>query len=163
VLKKPQRNGICQFVQWVEQLNAHIAQLPCWYYSPSYNAGMTPENAPLIKAYLASQVLWICPHQWQDQYNLQDKEMTPMDIALFKLLSRLLSVWVPQRKPMHNPARKLLRRTRQEPSSPVLEPRSKFPRESVSRSPANYARNMGVRIPHMLPRTVCSAQPSLCR
>jgi hypothetical protein len=40
VLKKPQRVGIHQFVQRVEQLNAYIAQLPCWYYSPSCNAGM---------------------------------------------------------------------------------------------------------------------------
>jgi hypothetical protein len=29
VLKKPQRVGICQFVQHVEQLNAYIVQLPC--------------------------------------------------------------------------------------------------------------------------------------
>ncbi len=42
VLKKPQRFGVHQFIQHVEQLNAYIAQLPCWYYSPSYNAGMMP-------------------------------------------------------------------------------------------------------------------------
>jgi hypothetical protein len=35
VLKKPQRVGICQFVQRIEQLNAYVTQLPCWYYSPS--------------------------------------------------------------------------------------------------------------------------------
>jgi hypothetical protein len=29
VLKKPQQVGICQFVQWVEQLNAYVMQLPC--------------------------------------------------------------------------------------------------------------------------------------
>ncbi len=28
MLKKPQRIGICQFVQRVEQLNAYVAQLP---------------------------------------------------------------------------------------------------------------------------------------
>ncbi len=43
VLKKPQRVGKCQFVKCVEQLNAYVAQLPCWYYSPSYNASMTPD------------------------------------------------------------------------------------------------------------------------
>jgi hypothetical protein len=43
MLKKPQRVGIRQFVQRVEQLNAYIAQLRCCYYSPSYNAGMTPQ------------------------------------------------------------------------------------------------------------------------
>jgi hypothetical protein len=30
VLKKPQRVGICQFVQHVEQLNAYVAQLLYW-------------------------------------------------------------------------------------------------------------------------------------
>jgi hypothetical protein len=69
VLKKPQRVGIRQFVQRIEQLNTYVTQLPCWYYSPSssYNAGMTPANVPLTKADLASHVLRMCPHQWQDQ------------------------------------------------------------------------------------------------
>jgi hypothetical protein len=35
VLKKPQHISVCQFVQGVEQLNCYIAQLPCWFYSPS--------------------------------------------------------------------------------------------------------------------------------
>jgi hypothetical protein len=80
VLKKPQRVGIRQFVQRVEQLKVYVAQLPCWFYSPSYNAGMTPANVPFSKADLASHVLRMCPHQWQDQYNLQEKGMTPMDM-----------------------------------------------------------------------------------
>jgi hypothetical protein len=80
VLKKPQRVGVCQFIQRVELLNAYIVQLPCWYYSPSYNAGMTPANVLFSKADLASQVLRMCPHQWQDQYNLQEKGMTPIDM-----------------------------------------------------------------------------------
>jgi hypothetical protein len=78
VLKKPQRVGIRQFVQCVEQLNAYVVQLPCWYYSPSYITGMTPANVPFTEADLASHVLRMCPHQWQDQYNLQEKGMTPM-------------------------------------------------------------------------------------
>ncbi len=65
VLKKPQSVGIHQFVQRVEQLKAYIAQLPCWYYSPSYNPGMTPANVPFSRrADLASHVLWMCLHQW---------------------------------------------------------------------------------------------------
>jgi hypothetical protein len=66
MLKKPQRVGIRQFVQRAEQLNAYIAQLPCWYYSPSYLTGMMPANMPFTEADLASHVLWMCPHQWQD-------------------------------------------------------------------------------------------------
>jgi hypothetical protein len=81
MLKKPQWVGIRQFVQRVEQLNAYVTQLPCWYYSPSYVTGMMPANMPFMEADLASHVLWMCPRQWQDQYkNLQEKGMTPMDM-----------------------------------------------------------------------------------
>jgi hypothetical protein len=80
VLKKPQRVGICQFVQCVEQLNTYVAQLPCWYHSPSHVTGMTPANIPFTEADLASHVLRMCRHQWQDQYNLQEKGMNPMDM-----------------------------------------------------------------------------------
>jgi hypothetical protein len=80
VLKKPQRVGICQFVQRVEQLNAYVAQLSCWYYSPSYVPGITPAYVLFTKADLASHVLWMCLHQWQNQCNLHEKGMTPMDM-----------------------------------------------------------------------------------
>ncbi len=82
----------------------------------------------------------------------------PWTCVLFKLLSKLSSACVLQRKPMRNPARKLLRRARQETSGPVLEPQSKFPRKSVSISPANYARNMWACIPCSLPRTVAGTR-----
>jgi hypothetical protein len=81
VLKKPQRVGVRQFVQHVEQLNAYATQLPCWYYSPSYVTGMLPVNVSFTEADLASHVLRMCPHQWHDQYNLQEKGMTPMDMC----------------------------------------------------------------------------------
>jgi hypothetical protein len=73
VLKKPQRVSVRQFIQRVEQLNAYVAQLPCWYFSPSYVTGMMPANVPFTEADLASHVLRMCPHQWQDQYNLHKK------------------------------------------------------------------------------------------
>jgi hypothetical protein len=41
---------------------------------------MTPANVLFTKADLASHVLWMVPHQWQDQYNLHKKGMTPMDM-----------------------------------------------------------------------------------
>ncbi len=93
VLKKPQRVGIHQFIQCVEQLNAYVAQLPSWYYSPSHNPGMTLTNVLFSEADLSSHVLRVCPHQWQDQYNLQEKGMTLMDMhslqASLKTIERL--------------------------------------------------------------------------
>jgi hypothetical protein len=45
ILKKPQRVNVHQFVHRVEQLNAYISQMPCFYYSP--NASTTaPMQTP---------------------------------------------------------------------------------------------------------------------
>ena len=80
VLKKPQRVSICQFVQRVEQLNSYIAQLPCWYYSPSVKVQTVPMNISFAEADLASHILRMCPYTWQDQYNLHEKGGAPTDI-----------------------------------------------------------------------------------
>ncbi len=81
VLKKPQRI-VRQFVQRVEQLNAYIAQMPCFYYSPNANASTKPENVPFIEAELGAHVLRMCPLQWQDQFDMNKKGMMPMGMRL---------------------------------------------------------------------------------
>jgi hypothetical protein len=86
VLKKPQRINVHQFVRCVEQLNAYIAQMPCFYYSPHANAGTKPKNVPFTEAGLGAHVLCMCPLMWQDQYNLNKKGMTPMDMRLLLTL-----------------------------------------------------------------------------
>jgi hypothetical protein len=68
VLKKPQRINVRQFVRRVEQLNAYIVQMPCFYYSPNANASTKPENIQFTEAELGAHVLYMCPIQWQDQY-----------------------------------------------------------------------------------------------
>jgi hypothetical protein len=82
VLKKPQRINVSQFVRRVEQLNAYIAQMPCFYYSPHTNASTKPKNVPFMEAGLGAHVLHMCPLMWQDQYNLNKKGMTLMDMHL---------------------------------------------------------------------------------
>jgi hypothetical protein len=72
VLKKPQRINVHQFARRVEQLNACIAQMPCFYYSSNANASTKPENVPFMEAELGSDVLQMCPIQWQDQYNMNE-------------------------------------------------------------------------------------------
>jgi hypothetical protein len=81
-LKKPQRINVRQFIWRVEQLNAYIAQMPCFYYSPHANASTKPENVPFTEAELGAHVLHMCPLPWQDQYNMNEKGMTPMDMPL---------------------------------------------------------------------------------
>jgi hypothetical protein len=82
VLKKPQCINVRQFVRCVEQLNAYIAQMPCFYYSPHANASTKPENVLFTEAELGAHVLRMCPLMWQDQYNLNKKGMRPMDVRL---------------------------------------------------------------------------------
>jgi hypothetical protein len=82
LLKKLQHINVCQFVRRVEQLNAYIAQMPCFYYSPHANASTKPENVLFTEAELGAHVLHMCPLMWQDQYNLNKKGMTLMDMRL---------------------------------------------------------------------------------
>jgi hypothetical protein len=82
VLKKPQRVNVRQFVRRVEQLNAYIAQMPCFYYSLHANASTKPENFPFTEAELGAHVLRMYPLPWQDQYSMNKKGMTPMDMRL---------------------------------------------------------------------------------
>jgi hypothetical protein len=86
VLKKPKGVNVHQFVHRVEQLNAYITQMPYFYYSPNANASTKPENVPFTEAELGSHVLRKCPLQWQDQYNMNKKGMTPMDMCLLLTL-----------------------------------------------------------------------------
>ncbi len=64
VLKKPQRINVHQFVHPVEQLNAYISQMLCFYYSPNGNASTKPRNVPFTEAELGAHVLHMCPIQW---------------------------------------------------------------------------------------------------
>jgi hypothetical protein len=90
VLKKPQCINVHQFVRQVEQLNAYIAQMPCFYYSPHANASTKPENFPFTEAELGAHVLRMCPLPWQDQYNINKKGMMPMDMhSLLTLLEAI--------------------------------------------------------------------------
>jgi hypothetical protein len=86
VLQKPQCINVRQFVRHVEQLNAYIAQMPCFYYSPNANTSTKPENIPFTEAELGAHVLRMRPLQWKDQYNMNEKGVTPMDMLLLLTL-----------------------------------------------------------------------------
>jgi hypothetical protein len=85
-LKKLERVNVRQFIHPVEQLNAYIAQMPCFYYSPNTNASTKPKNLPFTEAELGSHVLRMCPIQWQDQYNMNKKGMTLKEMRLLLTL-----------------------------------------------------------------------------
>jgi hypothetical protein len=54
----------------------------CLYYNPHANASTKPKNVLFTEAELGAHVLRMCPLQWQDQYNMNKKGMTPMDMRL---------------------------------------------------------------------------------
>jgi hypothetical protein len=56
--------------------------MPCFYYSPNANASTKPENVLFTEAELGAHVLRMCPLPWQDQYNMNEKGMTLMDMRL---------------------------------------------------------------------------------
>ncbi len=61
VLKKTQHINVRQFVHRVEQFNAYITQMPCFYYSPNANASTKPKNVPFTEAELGA-MCWVCVH-----------------------------------------------------------------------------------------------------
>jgi hypothetical protein len=86
VLKKPQRINVRQFVWHVKQLNAYIAQMPCFYYNPNANASTRPENVWFTEAELGAHVLRMCPLPGQDQFNMNE----PMDMHLLLTLLEVI-------------------------------------------------------------------------
>jgi hypothetical protein len=64
--------------------------MPCFYYSPHANASTKLANVLFTEAELGAYVLRMCPHMWQDQYNLNKKGMMPMDMRL--LLTSLKAI-----------------------------------------------------------------------
>jgi hypothetical protein len=150
VLKKPQHINVRQFVRCVEQLNAYIAQMPCFYYSLNANASTKSENIPFTEAELGAHVLHMCPIQWQDQYNMNEKGMTPMDMCLFlTLLEAIERVCTYEKGKLdsYEKLRSLPIRARKGRNALVPIFRPGFPRKSALRSITTCVRNMRVHIP----------------
>jgi hypothetical protein len=148
VLKKPQHDNIRQFVCCVEQLNAYITQMPCFYYSPHANASTKPKNVPFMEAELGAHVLCMCPLQWQDQYNLNKKGMTPMDMQLLLNFLEAIECVCTYKKGKLESSEKSSHKSKKGRSALVPIPQSGFPRKSALRSIAICARSMGAHIPH---------------
>jgi hypothetical protein len=151
VLMKPQRISVHQFVGPVEQLNTYILQLPCFYNSPSANSTTIPANVLFTKAELGSHILWMCPLQWQDQYNLHKRGM-----ILFNMHSLLTSLeaieHICTQEKASAPSKKASNKGKKSNMRPVPDlvwPESQ--RKLVLRRIATYARGMGAH-------TLCTIQ-----
>jgi hypothetical protein len=150
VLKKPQRVNVHQFVHCVEQLNAYIAQMPCFYYSPHANASTKPKNVLFTEAELGAHVLCMCPLPWQDQYNMTEKGMTPMDMrSLLTSLEAIEHVYTYEEGKLDNfeKSDKSSNTGEKETKRPSTESTVRVPKKIDLRSIANSARSMGAHIP----------------
>jgi hypothetical protein len=157
VLKKPQRINVCQFVCRVEQLNAYIAQMPCFYYSPNANASTKPENVPFPEAELGAHVLRMCPLAWQDQYNLNKKGMMPLDMrTLLTSLEAIERVCTHEKGKQEEKSEKSSFNGKKGGKGQVLILRPAFPRKSVSQKIVTHARSMGAHTGPTIPVSVIS-------
>jgi hypothetical protein len=157
VLKKPQRINVRQFVRRVEQLNAYIGQMPCFYYSPHANASTKPKNVLFLEAELGAHVLHMCPLAWQDQYNLNEKGMTPLDMrTLLTSLEAIEHVCTHEKGKQEEKAEKSSFNGKKGKKGQVLILRPVFPRKPVSQKIVTYARSMGAHTRPTIPVSVVS-------
>ncbi len=150
VLKKPQRINVRQFVPRVEQLNAYIAQMLCFYYSPDANASTKPESVPFTEAELGAHVLRMCPIQWQNQYNMNEKGMMPMDMRLLLTLLEAIKRICTYKKGKLNSfekSDKSSNKGKKGKKHPGTDSTTRVPKEVCFETHWIYARSMGAHIP----------------
>jgi hypothetical protein len=129
--------------------------MPCFYYSPNANASTKPENVPFTEAELGAHVLRMYPLTWQDQYNLNERGMTPMDMRMLLTLLEAIECICTHEKGKHEEkAEKSSFNGKKGKKGQVLILRPAFPRKSVSPKIATYARNMGAPTQPTVPVSV---------
>jgi hypothetical protein len=122
--------------------------MPCFYYSQHSNASTKPEIYLFKEAELGAHVLRMSPLTWQDQYNLNQKGMTPLDMhTLITLLEAIEHICTHEKGKPDEKSEKSSFNGKKGKNGQVLILRSAFPRKSDLRSIASCVRNMGAHIP----------------
>jgi hypothetical protein len=134
--------SVHQFVCRVEQLNNYIAQLPCFYNSPSANATTIPVKAPFTKAELESHILRMCPLQWQDQYTLHKRGMTLFDMHL--LLTSLEAIeHICTHEKTSAQSEKASNKGKKGNKRPGTEPMARVPKKACTKKHCNLCKKNG--------------------
>jgi hypothetical protein len=142
MLKKPQPVSVRQFVHRVEQLSAYIAQLPCFYNSPSANAMIIPANVWFTKAELGSHILRMCPLQWQDQYNLHKRGMTPFNMhSLLTSLEAIEHICTQEKASAQS--KKASNKGKKSNKQPDTEPTARVPKKACTKKHCNLCKKHG--------------------
>ncbi len=143
MLNKPQCMSICQFVQHVEQLNSYISQLPCWYYSSSMKAGTIPMNVAFPEADLASHILWMCLHTWQDQFNLHEKGLNPINMHLLLQCLKVIECICTQERSNAQSTEKASTKNEKGYKRPGMESTYKTPKKACSEKHCDLCKKYG--------------------
>ncbi len=104
-------------------------------------------NVGFPKADLASHFLWMCPHTWQDQFNLHKKGLNPMDMhSLLQCLEAIERVCTQERSNAQSNEKASTKNEKGNKRSST-DSTYKIPKKAQIEKHCD-ARNMGVHIPH---------------
>jgi hypothetical protein len=140
VLKKPQHVNVHLFIRRVEQLNAYISQMPCFYYSPNANASTKPKN---VEAELGAHVLRMCPIQWQDQYIMNKKGMMLMDMHLLLTLLEAIECVCTYKKGKSESSEKSSHKSKKGKKRPGTKATSRVPKKVCFEKHRNLCKKHG--------------------
>jgi hypothetical protein len=104
--------------------------MPCFYYSPQANASTKPKNVSFPEAELGDHVLRMCPLVWQDQYNLNEKGMTPLDMrTLLTLLEAIERVCTHEKGKQEEKSEKSSFHGKKGKKRPGTDPTARIPKK----------------------------------
>jgi hypothetical protein len=116
--------------------------MPCYYNSSSANATTIPVNVPFTKAEMGSHVLWMYPLQWQDQYNLHKKGMTPLDMhSLLTSLEAIERVCTLEKASAQS--KKASTKGKKSNRQPGTEPKARVPKKACTENHCNVCKKHG--------------------
>jgi hypothetical protein len=142
VLKKSKCISV-QFVQSIEKLNSYIAQLPCWFYSPSAKPSTIPMNVLFAEAVLVSHILRMCPHIWQYHFNLHKKGMTPVDMHLLLMSLEAIECVCTQEKSNAQSNKKASQKGTRGNKRPGAESTTRVPKKACTKKHCNLCKKHG--------------------
>ncbi len=143
VLKKPQRVNVRQFILCVEQLDAYIAQIPCFYYSPNANASTKTKKDLFMEAEQGAHVVCMCPLQWQDQYNMKKKGMTLMDTRSLLTLLEVIECLCTYKKGKSESSKKLSHKSKKGKKRPDTDSTVRVPKKVCFKKHCNLCKKHG--------------------
>jgi hypothetical protein len=116
-----------------------------------YNSATTkPENVPFLEAEMGIHMLWMCPINWQDQYNLHEKGMTPLDMCSFLTSLEAIERICTQEKAKAESSKKASNKGKQGKKQPGTKLMVRVPKKACTAKHCNLCnRHWGAHTTHI--------------